>query len=345
MKFKKTMAAVLSAAMIFAGGTVTAMAADDTANAPTSPVIPGETVYPYTIGAEATIVEIMAKGENNTTNSVLVKTTAENPQEIILHLSDETVLMDTQTGAPVVFSALKTGEKVFVYHDAAMTRSLPPQTHAQAILVNLPAQGSPAHLLTAESVTTGPDGKVTITAENGTVLVTIGKDTPISPLMTKNIVKNSDIHMGTRIFAWYDIVALSMPAQAQATKVVVLPNIDQNEVTIVSDDIALGNGIVKDGVTMVPIRLVAEKLGFTVSWDAKTESVILNNGTVKTNVKIGTDLYYKAAAKEDLVGMSAPTSLGAAAYTEKGISWAPAELFNLLLGTQAVTLEGSVIRL
>lgn len=345
MKFKRTMAAVLSAALICAGGTATAMATGNAQDAPVSPVIPEQTVYPYSVGVEATIVEIMEKDANNTTNSVLIKTTAQTPEEIVLHLSDETILMDSQAGTPVAFSDLKVGEKIQAYHDMAMTRSLPPQTHAQAILVNLPKQGNAAHFLTAEKVTVNVDGSVTILAESGTIYVTIGKDTPIAPLMTKNIVKNTDIHMGTRIVAWYDVVALSMPGQAQATKAVILPNVDKEAVTIVADDIALGEGKVVDGVTMVPIRVVGEKLGFTVTWDGKNDSVVLDNGTVKTSVKIGQDMYYKAAAKEGMVGMSAPTSLGAAAYTEKGISWAPAELFNLLLGAPAVTLEGDVIRL
>lgn len=57
---------------------------------------------------------------------------------------------------------------------------------------------------------------------------------------------------------------------------------------------------------MVPLRAVAEPLGFTVTWD--NGSVLVDNGTIHTKVTIGVDRYTITTSKETLVGMSAPFS-------------------------------------
>ena len=184
---------------------------------------------------------------------------------------------------------------------------------------------------------------MTLLAENGGILVTVPADAPVAPYLTKNIVKNTDIRMGVRVLAWYDVVAESYPAQATATKAVLLPAQDR-ELTMISEgDIAIGKAKVENGIVMVPLRQVAEKLGFKVTWDGAAESVHLTDGTRQITVKLGVDSYAYSAAKEGLDGMSAPASLGAAAYEAEGTTWAPAELFNLLVEGSPVRLNDNVL--
>lgn len=94
---------------------------------------------------------------------------------------------------------------------------------------------------------------------------------------------------------------------------------------------------------MVPLRAVAEPLGFTVIWD--NGSVLVDNDKIHTRVTIGVDQYVITTSKEDLVGMSAPFSLGAAPYVLDGVTYVPLGLFNALLGNQegAVALEDNTI--
>ena len=94
---------------------------------------------------------------------------------------------------------------------------------------------------------------------------------------------------------------------------------------------------------MVPLRAVAEPLGFTVTWD--NGSVLVDNGTIHTKVTIGVDQYVITTSKENLVGMSAPFSLGAAPYVLDGVTYVPLGLFNALLGNRegAVALEDNTI--
>lgn len=81
---------------------------------------------------------------------------------------------------------------------------------------------------------------------------------------------------------------------------------------------------------MVPLRAVAEPLGFTVTWDSG--SVLVDNGVIHTRVTIGLDRYVITTSNEALVGMSAPFSLGAAPYVLDGVTYVPLGLFNALLG-------------
>ena len=231
MKCKKMMAALLCAALLCSGGALSAFAADQTPAAGSGEANPDVAVQPEQTPEymEAfAVVEETAFENDATDGSVLVKTEGENGQEIQLNVNADTVFLDTKAGIPVSGrESIKKGDRIYVYYDIAMTRSLPPQTYAHAVLVNLEEGHAPAHLLTAEEVRTNPaDGSVVVLCSKGGMLVTIGKDTPISPLYTKNIVRNTDIEVGTRFFAWYDVVALSMPGQAAALKVVLLPEVD-----------------------------------------------------------------------------------------------------------------------
>ncbi len=345
MNMKRTMAAVLSAAMVLTAGAAALAADNTTANTPaaqqTVAVDPAQTA-PYRLGAQATVTALDLTGEHP---SITIETT--DKQILQLNVSAETVVLDTKTGIAASLSEVKKGDQIYAYYSPAMTRSIPAQTACEAIVINLEKDHSAAKLLTAESVTQNVDGSVTVLAENGTLLLTVPADAAVAPYRTKNVVKNTDIRMGTRFFAWYDVVALSMPGQASTAKAVILPQQEtEDTITIVHEgDIAIGEAKLEHGVVMVPLRKTAEALGFQVTWNGKENSVHLTNGTVQTSITMGQDSYYMATAIRGAVGMSAPSPLGAAAYEKNGTSWAPAELFNLLLEGKPVTLKGNTLYL
>ncbi len=80
--------------------------------------------------------------------------------------------------------------------------------------------------------------------------------------------------------------------------------------------------------TMVPVRKIAEKLGYKVEWDSEHQGVKLDNGEVNTILYIGTDRYYMASSTAD--GMSAPTPLGAAPALVNGVTYVPTGIFEIL---------------
>ncbi len=92
---------------------------------------------------------------------------------------------------------------------------------------------------------------------------------------------------------------------------------------------------------MLPLRKVAEKLGFKVEWNDERKAVTLDDGTVNTTVYIGEDTYYMASSIA--IGMSAPTPLGTAPVLKNSTTYVPAELFNVLNCGEAYTVKGNVI--
>mgnify|MGYP004586654027 CR=1 FL=1 len=92
---------------------------------------------------------------------------------------------------------------------------------------------------------------------------------------------------------------------------------------------------------MLPLRKVAEKLGFKVEWNDERKGVTLDDGTVNTTVYIGEDTYYMASSIA--IGMSAPTPLGTAPVLKNSTTYVPAELFNVLNCGEAYTVKDNVI--
>lgn len=97
---------------------------------------------------------------------------------------------------------------------------------------------------------------------------------------------------------------------------------------------------------MVPLRAVAERLGFTVTWNGDG-TILMDDGVMHATVTIGEDLYQVTTSDPELVGMSAPFSLGVPPYVVNGATYVPLGLFDALLGSQqgAVTMEDGVISL
>ena len=317
---KRTMGGVLAAAMMMMSALPAAGAVDvshlngagsSTLTQAAADTLPSLSVAPMT--ELATVVSY----ENG---DLTVKTA--DGDELVLH-TENAIVMDTQTAAAADLSALKAGESVYVYHDEAVTMSLPAQTTAYAVLTNLTDKHAPASLLTAEAVQKNDDGSVTVTCQSGALHLTIAKDASVQPFMTRNIVTVDDIHVGTRFFAWFDVAATSYPAQAAADRVVIPGQEDSRFLVFSKDGSQLTEGCVADGVAMVPVRKVAENLGYKVSWDGKTQTVILKKGETPINVQLGADRYH---AGNDRTG---GVSLGSASYEINGTSWVPAELFQL----------------
>ncbi len=92
---------------------------------------------------------------------------------------------------------------------------------------------------------------------------------------------------------------------------------------------------------MLPVRAIAEKLGFTVTWDEEHQGIKIDNGEVNTIIYIGDDNYYMSSSFA--IGMSAPTLLGAAPVLKDDTTYVPAKLFDILLGQDTVSVNDNVI--
>ena len=205
--------------------------------------------------------------------------------EIQFNYSDEfTFLIDAGTVEYFNIAERKT-DMVMVAYSMAMTRSIPPQAAAYAIIGNIESEmGNPIYT-EVEDVKKTDDGIVIIT-ENGNKEITVLAEAEVAPFRTRNIVRLEDVVKGSKVLLWYDMMTMSIPAYATSEKVVVLA---QPEAPI--EEGLFVNGVkieLKDGeevyingdVEMLPLRTVAETLGCTVSWDDATMGVKVEKGDV-----------------------------------------------------------------
>lgn len=76
----------------------------------------------------------------------------------------------------------------------------------------------------------------------------------------------------------------------------------------------------KDHAQMVPVREVSSLLGYTVTWDAKTRSIVVSDGTTSLSFAPGTDAYTVGGVTEQI---------GAAPELKDGVLYAPSRIFSL----------------
>lgn len=369
MKKKQILAMGLSAVLAcssvafaadLAAAETTAPAADNTAATETTTTAVPQVKESFRTGSMATVSKINMDGE--TVSSILVKTTDE--QDIQLNLGADTLIVNNETGAAAALSDIREGDKIYAYYSKAMTRSLPPQSACELILVGV-GENTPASLHEVGTVSTNEEGMTEVLTADGSIIIRMDDKTTYAPYKTKNIVTKADLTEGTRFLAWYDIVAMSYPGQAYTQKVVILPAAateetatetqatreteqtaaETTELTIVAGGKTLEvKGEMKDGVAVVPVRAVAEALGCTVSYEQKDskEYVTVENDTRSMTLEIGTDNYVSTTKIEDAVGMTAPAQYGVAPYIVDGTTYAAADLFKALVGFDVVTEAGTV---
>ena len=369
MKKKQILAMGLSAVLAcssvafaadLAAAETTTPATDNTAATETTTTAVPQVKESFRTGSMATVSKINMDGE--TVSSILVKTTDE--QEIQLNLSADTLIVNNETGAAAALSDIKEGDKIYAYYSKAMTRSLPPQSACELILVGV-GENTPASLHEVGTVTTNEEGMTEVLTADGSMIIRMDDKTTYAPYKTKNIVTKADLTEGTRFLAWYDIVAMSYPGQAYTQKVVILPAAateetatetqatreteqtaaETTELTIVAGGKTLEvKGEMKDGVAVVPVRAAAEALGCKVSYEQKDgkEYVTIENDTRSMTLEIGTDNYVSTSKIEDAVGMTAPAQYGVAPYIVDGTTYAAADLFKALVGFDVVTEAGTV---
>lgn len=260
--------------------------------------------YATTIG---TVQEV---GES----SILVK----NEQtEIQFNISEDTWLVDGQQGIPAALRDLQ-GKEVVVSHSMAMTRSLPPQSYAYAIVIK--GDVMPNYAI-VEDVLDNGNGTVRLTTNNGGMWVTVAKEAEIKPLKTKNIVTMQDLQPGAEVLLYYDMVALSYPGQAGTDRVVLLqPAAEQKQEAA-------------ENAAMVSLREAAKQLGLQVSWNAEIQTVVLSKDGYRATISVGSAKYgYTKLVEKDgnLTEMTVEALAAQAPELRDGRTYVPQSMIDAL---------------
>lgn len=205
MRKNQTITAVGMAALMTAAGVLTAMAAQSPTIVAGSGMIQ-EAAGPGT-GAEqaddqAPIWGSIVSVENG---SIDLDCPSGNVIEgdVIVNLSNDTLILDGENGYPLELKDLQAGETVYAYIGPAMTMSLPPQTSGEVIIGKIPADAKAPEYLTVTSMTANADGSWKLVSTAGKEYA-VAADCRILPYLTRQIVTLEDVEKNSQVLVWSD---------------------------------------------------------------------------------------------------------------------------------------------
>ena len=217
-------------------------------------------------------IDSVEKSDDST--QYTIKGKEESP---VLTVTDSTLVFDN-TGKEV---ELKKGDKVSAYTNAnkPMILIYPPQYTPDAVIVEK-GNDSTAVVGTFDDELTDLQLKLQLNVEDSTDISSVSGDK----------LKAEDLK-GQNLVVFYTSSTKSIPAQTTPEKVIVLDGEAANEVDqdATVEQIIENDHYMVDGVKMVPLRLLAEKLGYVV--DSTGTGAIVSKGAPSYTITRGQKEY------------------------------------------------------
>ncbi|GBG11030.1 hypothetical protein PAT3040_05809 [Paenibacillus agaridevorans] len=233
-------------------------------------------------GQAASIEENRITLENNNDN-------AEFPS-IVLNIGENTRILNAVDGLPMKLEDIRENETLYAYVGPAMTMSLPPISNAELIIAGIPADFAVPTYAEIEGVKKGTDGSVVLKT-NQDVDFTITTDTTLIPFLTKNIITVDHLRPGSKVLVWSQAVTEDGKQAADAgtaNKVVAFPYEYAGYVEAGLEGLSVNGEALEltedeapyaaDGHLMLPLRKLAEALGYEIKWNAETSGIEVVNG-------------------------------------------------------------------
>lgn len=161
-------------------------------------------------------------------NVISISLASEENGDYVMNVTDNTVWVDAVEKAKASQEDLTEGETIYVYHSPISTRSLPPQSEAFAVVLNVPQDIAVGVYHEVEEVTT-TENDTRLLTNNGGLYLVISDETAVKDYETGDVADISDVAEGDRVIAWYDAVAMSYPGQANVSDILILPAVETVE--------------------------------------------------------------------------------------------------------------------
>lgn len=263
--------------------------------------------------------------------------------DVVLNTDDNTVFVDG-LGRKTVMDALTEGANLKVVMSEAMTMSIPPQSYAHVIMEADENGGFPIYA-EVNRIVKDDSGNLVFSSKDGNYDIVYGEGiTSVEPFATRNIVTAADIKEGSRILVYADVMTMSIPALVPANRIVILPEIvEEVEVpyTVLVNGEAINAGdavevLEKDGMWLVPVRAIAEKMGLEVKWNAELNAISVGTTPMGATFNIGENAYTKARMM--------PQTLSSAPVVENERTYVPVDFFTEILESQ-ISIENGVLNI
>lgn len=156
--------------------------------------------------------------EQNQSFTMIQQNGAAAGNDVIIHTTEETRILDAVTGYPVSWDQILDNSIAYAYVGPAMTMSLPPQTTAELVFVNVPADFKAPEYVITESLVLNQDGNSgTVTGTNGKTY-TVPSGCQVIPFLTRNMVTLGELTPGRDFMIW------TQSASDTAYRVVIFPS-------------------------------------------------------------------------------------------------------------------------
>ena len=218
--------------------------------------------------AQSVPKELQTAGSVTGRNGDMITITNDNKKtdSVALHITDDTFVIQNGTGYYLNGFDIREGEQVKAWYGPVLTRSLPPQGKADAVIAGEQNERPTFTYFNIGKVEPQEDGSVRVLNVNESQYVTI------FPQVYPDV---AELKAGDKMLLWYEFTTMSMPGQATATKAVLLKqgpadiNISTTAGVIAMDGKELADVklVEKNNTLYVPLRQVAEALGYTVTWN------------------------------------------------------------------------------
>ena len=260
-------------AIMILGGSVTAFAQNEEPVLISAPII-AEEEFEF-ISFEGIVKEITKDGENL---RVLV-TKEDKDDSLILNIGETVLIVGEEEQNILSKDDIKLDAKVSAeYHkNTPMGLSYPGFLTPNVLVIQSDKSTAFVEHFNNELLSADNELKLNLSDE-----------TPIIDVNGKALAK-ADIY-GRDLVVFYSIIMPSIPAQTNPSKIIALPLREEsqeiNEIVLTSELFQL-----EDGTKMIPLRKVAEALGFQVTWNAATKSVETLKGVNWSTLSIGRNNY------------------------------------------------------
>lgn len=209
----------------------------------------------------------------------------------VFFITEDTILLNDETREFVTKDILEEGMTISGYYskDTIILESMPPQLSVDVVIINESKEPVSIHVSKFNDELISIDNILKILPSEDTIIINRdGEKVEKEDIIDKDLI------------VFYTISTRSIPAQTTPEKIILIEREEKEPKIIILDQLVIDgvetilNNLAyenEEGVVMIPLRQVAETLGYEVKWNNETKTAELIKGPHWFAVTIGDNNY------------------------------------------------------
>ncbi|SDZ10665.1 Copper amine oxidase N-terminal domain-containing protein [Proteiniborus ethanoligenes] len=219
------------------------------------------------------------------TNGVYLSVSLENEGEItaVFNIFDDTPIVDQASKEALKGPELKNGQKIIGYYrkDMPMLMIYPPMISPDLVIVKDQEDKDFIKYSYFNEELVSEDNFLKLNVSDETIITDqYGEKLGVEDLYNKDLV------------VFYSATTKSIPAQTNPSKIIILSKKSSESSEFIDiDEVIKAESYKEDGITMIPLRKIAEALEYKVEWNNESRSVLLTRGNSSFTISIGQEKF------------------------------------------------------